>query len=99
MDPKRPGRQLMKTIDAVRRQGITIEADSSVRAAAQLMDHLGVGALAVTDDDRLVGVVTDRDLVRRGIARGVTGDARIDSMMSTPVVTIDADVDLHDAYD
>ncbi len=42
--------------------------------------------------------VTDRDLVRRVIARRVPADARIDSAMSSPVVTIDADADLHDVF-
>ena len=88
----------MKPQDATRRTAITIEADQTIRAAAELMDHLGVGALAVTEEGHLVGVVTDRDLVRRGIARSVPAEARIDSMMSTPPVSIDAEADLHDAY-
>ena len=88
----------MKTMDAVRRTGISIDAGASIRAAATMMEDLGVGALAVMDGSLLVGIVTDRDLVRRGIAQGVPGDARIDSMMSAPVITIEADADLHDAY-
>jgi CBS domain-containing protein len=62
-----------------------------------MMDRVGVGALAVVDEDRLIGLVTDRDLVRRGLARDVPADARVDSVMSMPVVTIDADADLRDA--
>ena len=38
-------------------------------------------------------------LVRRGLARDVPTDARVDSVMSSPVVTIDADAPLHDAVD
>jgi CBS domain-containing protein len=45
-----------------------------------------------------VGIVTDRDLVRRGLARGLEPDARVDAAMSAPVVTIQADADLHEAY-
>lgn len=88
----------MKTMDAVRRSGIGIEPERSVHDAAAVMEQSGVGALAVIDGDRLVGVVTDRDLVRRALARGLALDARVDGVMSTPVVTIDADVDLHDAF-
>jgi CBS domain-containing protein len=62
------------------------------------MEQSGVGALAVVDGEHLVGLITDRDLVRRGMARNVPYDARIDSLMSTPVVTIDAQADLHDAF-
>lgn len=62
------------------------------------MEQAGVGALAVLDDGHLVGIVTDRDLVRRAMARGLAGDARVDGVMSSPVLTVDADADLHDTF-
>lgn len=88
----------MRTIDGVRRSGVGIEPDRTVHEAAAIMEQSGVGALAVIDGERLVGVVTDRDLVRRAMARGLTPDARVDGVMTTPVVTIDADADLHAAF-
>jgi CBS domain-containing protein len=63
------------------------------------MEQSGVGSVAVIDGGRLVGIVTDRDLVRRAIARGLPDDTRVDAVMSAPVVTIDADLDLHHAYE
>jgi CBS domain-containing protein len=87
----------MRTIDAVRRSGVGIEAHRTVRDAAMIMEQAGVGALAITDGERLVGVITDRDLVRRAMAPGLTLDARVDGVMSAPVITIDRDADLHDA--
>jgi CBS domain-containing protein len=62
------------------------------------MDSAGVGALAIVVEDRLVGIVTDRDLVRRGLAKGFGPDARVDIVMSAPVVTIDADAELREAF-
>ncbi len=88
----------MRTIEAARRSGVGIGADRSIREAAQIMEQAGVGALAVIEGDHLVGIVTDRDLVRRGLARDVPADARIDAVMTTPVITIDADADLHDTF-
>lgn len=88
----------MRTMDAVRRSGIGLHPERTIGEAAALMEQTGVGALAVIDHDRLVGLVTDRDLVRRGLARGLPADARVDGVMTTPVVTIDADADLHDAF-
>jgi CBS domain-containing protein len=88
----------MRTMDAVRRSGIGIAPERTIAEAAALMDQTGVGALAIIDHDRLAGIVTDRDLVRRGLARGLPSDARIDGVMTTPVLTIDAEADLHDAF-
>jgi signal-transduction protein with cAMP-binding, CBS, and nucleotidyltransferase domain len=63
-----------------------------------IMDQAGVGSLAVLDDGRLVGIVTDRDLVRRGLARDLAPTAPVEKVMSTPVVTIGAEADLHSAF-
>ena len=88
----------MRTIDGVRRSGVGIEPQRTIRDAAAIMEQAGVGSLAVIDGDRLVGIVTDRDLVRRGLACGLPTDARVDAVMTTPVLTIDGDADLHDAF-
>lgn len=88
----------MRAIDAVRRSGVGIEPDRAVRDAAAVMERSGVGALVVIDGDALVGIVTDRDLVRRALARDLPPDTRVDDVMSTPVVTVHADADLHEAF-
>lgn len=88
----------MRTMDAVRRSGIAVTPDSTIRDAASLMEHTGVGALVILDGEQLAGIVTDRDLVRRALARGLPADGRVDSVMSAPVITIDAEADLHDAF-
>jgi CBS domain-containing protein len=89
----------MRTIDVVRRSGVGIGPEETIRRAASIMESAGVGSLAVVDGDRLVGIVTDRDLVRRCLARGVASDARIDSVMTVPVITVDADADIRVAME
>ena len=88
----------MRTIEAARRSAVGITPERTLREAARIMEQAGVGALGVIDGDEIVGIVTDRDLVRRGMARDLPADARVDAVMSSPVVTIDADTDLHDAF-
>jgi len=88
----------MQTADVIRRSGIGIGPERTLRDAAIVMERAGVGSLAIIDGDLLVGIVTDRDLVRRGMARGLDPDARIDSVMSAPVVTVDADADVHETF-
>lgn len=88
----------MRIYERLRRSAVAVPPEATLGEAAAIMDSSGVGALAVVDHDRLVGIVTDRDLVRRGMAKGFELDARVDSVMSTPVVTIDAEAELHDAF-
>jgi CBS domain-containing protein len=53
-----------------------IRPDAALQEAADRMNTLDVGSLPVCDDDRLVGVLTDRDIVLRSVSRG--HDPRID---------------------
>ncbi|HVA74805.1 MAG TPA: CBS domain-containing protein [Acidimicrobiales bacterium] len=88
----------MRIWDLVRRSAVAVRPDQTLIEGASIMDKAGVGALIVVDADRPVGIVTDRDLVRRGLARGLPPDARIDAVMTAPVVTVNADDDAHDVY-
>lgn len=63
--------------------------------AARLMDELNVGVVPVCDGDRLVGVVTDRDIVVRGIARDLDPkQCRLADVMSGHVRTARPDDDV-----
>lgn len=88
----------MHVIEAARRSSVAVAGDCTIFEASKVMESSGVGALVVLDGERIAGIVTDRDIVRRGIARGMAADGRIDSIMSTDVVTIDADADMHAAF-
>jgi CBS domain-containing protein len=76
---------------------VTLASDATIEEAARLMDQYSVGAVIVVDGVRPVGVVTDRDLVVRALARGVRGDGRVDSVMTPGLVSIDADADVRQA--
>jgi CBS domain-containing protein len=89
----------MRTIGLLHRSGVAVECARTVRDAAAIMEQAGIGSLAVLDEDRLVGIVTDRDFVRRVLARNLPGDVRVDSVMSAPVVTIDVDSDIDQAFE
>jgi len=88
----------VRTIEAVRRSGVGIAPERTIRDAARTMEEAGVGSLVVTNGARPLGIVTDRDLVRRGLSRGLPTNTPVEEVMSAPVVTIDADADLHAAF-
>ena len=89
----------MHAKDAARKNPVTIARHHTVTEAAGIMDRMAVGALVVVEPDgRPVGIVTDRDLVVRAVARRLGPDARIDAVMSTDLVTLAPDADLRDAF-
>ncbi|MES2205929.1 MAG: CBS domain-containing protein [Pseudomonadota bacterium] len=47
-----------------------LKPDNSLQTAAQLMSELNVGGIPVCDGDKLIGMVTDRDIAIRGVAYG-----------------------------
>lgn len=74
-----------------------VSPQESLQRAAQMMDELNVGVLPVCDGERLVGMVTDRDLTVRGIAAGkAPGIAHVDEVMSTDVRWVFEDQPLDD---
>ena len=68
--------------------------DTTLATAAKAMDEGGVGALVIVEDGRPIGIVTDRDITVRATARRFPPDARIDSVMSTDLVTCSAGDDV-----
>ncbi|WP_238482309.1 CBS domain-containing protein [Noviherbaspirillum aridicola] len=72
-----------------------VSPQESLRRAAQMMDDLNVGALPVCDGERLVGMVTDRDITVRGVSAGLPPDGTaVDAVMSTDVRWCFEDQDL-----
>ena len=66
----------------------SISPEQSIRQAAQLMDELNVGAIPVIDGQKLVGMITDRDITVRATAAGLAPEStRVGDVMSTDVRT------------
>lgn len=74
----------------------SIEPQESLRSAAKLMQMLNVGALPVCSGKQLLGMVTDRDIVVRGIAAGLQGEkACVSDVMTGSVRSCTPDQDVH----
>lgn len=60
--------------------------DDTLKDAAEAMGALGVGLLPVTDNERLLGMISDRDIAVRGIGMGRGPDSRVGDVMTTEVL-------------
>jgi CBS domain-containing protein len=75
-----------------------IHPDMTLIEAAQKMKEMGIGALPVCDGDRLTGMVTDRDIVVRGIAANLNPEKTpVRSIMSSPIIYCYDDMDAQEA--
>lgn len=60
--------------------------DDTLESAARLMEEQDFGSLPVAENDRLVGMVTDRDITIRAVARGkIPGESTVREIMSSDV--------------
>jgi CBS domain-containing protein len=75
----------MKVSDAMTRDVRTMSPGQTIREAAQVMQRLDVGFLPVGENDRLVGMITDRDIAIRGVGAGKGPEARISEIMTADV--------------
>ena len=83
--------------DAMTAEPTTIEPTTSATEAARIMKSQDVGSLPIVENDRLVGVVTDRDLAIRLLAEGKSGDTAVGEIASKDVVTVDPQQTLEEA--
>ena len=76
---------------------IKIDLQKTIFEAATLMKEKGVGCLVIIDDKIPVGIVTERDFVRRVVANNLPSDIGISKIMSKPLITIEPDSSLREA--
>lgn len=69
----------------------TVSGDASLRDVAIMMRDADIGAVPVVDDSKLVGIVTDRDIVVRAVTEGWTPNTRIAEVTTTEVFTVGPD--------
>jgi CBS domain-containing protein len=78
-----------RVADLVKGPPVTSDPDTSIAEAARLMTARGVGSLAILGEDGTpVGIVTDRDLRAKVVARGLPSTTPVSGIMSSPLVSL-----------
>jgi CBS domain-containing protein len=88
----------MKVKEVMHRGASWFGPDAPIMDLASRMSQEDIGALPIGENDRLIGMVTDRDIVLRGLSGGNDPlQLRARDVMSKPIVYCNADEDLEDA--
>lgn len=90
---------MKKIKDLMTKNVITINMEQTIVDAAKIMvDSGSIGCLVVTDNGNVVGILTERDIITRCVAKGSDpAKTKISEIMSSPVVSIDPESDIVDA--
>jgi CBS domain-containing protein len=86
----------MKVSEVMTRDVQTVRPDQPVQEAASFMLSADAGSIPVTEGDRLIGMITDRDIAVRGIAKGYGPDTPVRELMTDDLVTARIDDDTDD---
>ena len=77
--------------DAMKKNVITIESSDSIKDAAIKMSDSDIGAIIVIENNSPIGILSERDFVRRVYAKEIPISSPVSKAMSKPLITIDPD--------
>jgi CBS domain-containing protein len=83
--------------DLLKGDPVTVEASATVEEAAKLMDSKDIGNVLVVENNEVQGIVTDRDIVVRVIAKGNGPDASVREACTTDLETLEPGASIEDA--
>jgi len=89
--------QMATVKDIMTKEVVTIDTNKSVFEAAELMTSKGLGCLVVVIKAFPVGIITERDIVRRIVAKRASLDVKVIDIMTKKLITIDPDTSLKEA--
>lgn len=84
--------------DVMVKEVITVDEDSTVKEAVDVMNEFQIGSLIVLERGKAVGIVTERDFLRRVLAKAKdVMNTKVREIMTTPLVVVEPSMDLEDA--
>lgn len=95
---RKAGKPAIRVADYMSSEVRSIKVDATLREAGRLLQKLKVGSLLVDDGRRYIGIITDTDLSRKAVARGLDPNTTtVKTCMSRPILTIEDDEPLEAA--
>jgi len=87
----------MKVSEVMTRDVQTVRPDQTAQQAANFRLNADAGSIPVADGYRLIGMITDRDIAVRGVARGHGPDTPVRDLMTDDLVIVRIDEDVEEA--
>jgi len=88
----------LKVEDVMVKEVITIDENSTVKEAAEVMNKFEIGCLIAVRKGKAMGIITERDLLRRVVAEGKdAAKTKVKDVMSSPLVVVEPSTDLEEA--
>src|SRR5947207_15883672 len=86
----------MRVSEVMTRDVQTVRPDQRAQEAASFMLSADAGAIPVTEGDKLIGMITDRDIAVRGVAKGHGPDTPVRELMTNDMICARDDEDIAD---
>lgn len=84
--------------DVMARDVVTVESEYSVKYAARMMKYFGISSLVALSEGEIVGILTERDIMTRVVAKGQNPEkVMVRDAMSKPVIIVSPTMPLEDA--
>jgi len=88
----------LKVEDVMVREVITIDENTTVKEAAEVMNKFEIGCLIAVRKGKAVGIITERDLLKRVVAEAKdVNKTRVKDIMSSPLVVVEPNLDIEEA--
>jgi CBS domain-containing protein len=88
----------LKVEDVMVREVITIDEESTVKEAAEVMNKFEIGCLIAVRKGKAVGIITERDLLKRVVAEARdVNKTKVKDVMSSPLVVVEPKMELEEA--
>jgi len=89
---------LKKVRDIMTKNVVKSDKDSTIYDLARLMDQNRIGCIVIAEDDKPIGIVTERDIIAKCLAKEINPrEVKAKDIMSSPVITIEPDVEMLEA--
>ena len=86
----------IKASDAMTKEPIKIDSKASIKECTKVMLNKGVGGLIIKENDKPIGIVTEKDIVR-AVAGNIDSKRNVKEIMTRNLIGVDPDTDIYDA--